>query len=151
MQHRPASCRSLCPSLRFKYFPLDHVVQQTKLWFLKFFWLWLCDFQCFATQTSKFRISLMLSSWENSLYLWKNHPACNSHKYGAILYLVCQINSWNDLVNVSRSSGFWPALNKLKCVWHILVQIPNIKFHKNPSSGRRDVQSRQPERQKWQR
>jgi hypothetical protein len=64
------------------------------------------------------------------LYIWKNHPACKSHKYGAILYLGCQIISWNDLVNVSRSSGFCPTLNKFKCVRHILVPNYKIKFNK---------------------
>jgi len=50
-----------------------------------------------------------------------------------------------------KVSYFFPTFNKFKCVRHILASIPNIKFHKNPSSGRRDVQCRQPERQKWHR
>jgi hypothetical protein len=32
---------------------------------------------------------------------------------------------------------FCPILNKFGFSWQIFVKLPNIKFHKNPSSGSR--------------
>jgi hypothetical protein len=76
--------------------------------------------------------------WYNRFsWLWAR--GCSKH-----------VQNWNKYTEKNCAS-IWSFTKKLKCVRHIVVTISNIKFHKNPSSGRKDVQCGQPERQKWRR